>query len=154
MAQRAYGAGAVSHGMGADSGDAMAPAPASQGGGVSSQGSGSLPRDPSADFQGPSHTDWRPNPVPAPRLFGLGVVFKKSDGEGGMLVKRVNAGAAAAGVLHAGDRVLAINGTPLDHVQDAMHLARLTHGSRGSSAILHVRGAEGGENEVLVVRGD
>jgi hypothetical protein len=30
MAQRAYGAGAVSHGMGADSGDAMAPAPASQ----------------------------------------------------------------------------------------------------------------------------
>ena len=41
-----------------------------------------------------------------------------------------------------------------DGSQDATQLARLTHAARGSTAVLHVRGDDGDEKEILVVRGD
>ena len=76
----------------------------------------------------------------AAKLYGLGVTFKKSDGYGGMVVKRIKADGAAAhaGGLEAGDRVLTINGTALDDVTDALQLSKLTHGEDRSVAILQV----------------
>jgi len=89
-----------------------------------------------------------------PKLCGLGVTFKKSDGRGGMLVKRVKMEGSAANsdALRAGDRVLMIDGTPLEDIADAMHLAKLTHGEPGSAAVLKVMRPTGQTEDVVVVR--
>jgi predicted metalloprotease with PDZ domain len=96
------------------------------------------------------------NESEAKKQYGLGVTFKKSDGLGGMLVKRVKAYGAAAstGALDAGDRVLSINGMPLDQVTDALHLSKLTHGEALSVAVLSVVRLDGREEEVVIVRGE
>ncbi len=63
---------------------------------------GDLPRDPSTEvFSG------REGPQSGAKLYGLGVTFKKSDGKGGMVVKRVKAqgSAASSDALRSGDRV-------------------------------------------------
>ena len=79
-----------------------------QGERVSIRGSVSeMPRDPSTEqiMAGPVSSG--PRSSGKPKLCGLGVTFKKSDGRGGMVVKRVktSGSAASSDSLRAGDRV-------------------------------------------------
>mmetsp|Transcript_34253 Transcript_34253/g.53437 ORF Transcript_34253/g.53437 Transcript_34253/m.53437 type:complete len:702 (+) Transcript_34253:264-2369(+) len=124
------------------------------GGGLSKQEPSvdDIPRDPSTEV-----FSYQEEVKPSPgKLYGLGVTFKKSDGHGGMVVKRVKTeGAAAASrALTPGDRVLSINGTALDDVSDAMQLAKLTHGEKSSVAVLQVQRQSGVKEEVIIVRGE
>ena len=69
------------------------------------------------------------------QLVGLGLTFRKSDGAGGLVIKRVKPGSAAA--LHGNDlspgiRVTSISGMSLDSINCARQLASLTQGECGS----------------------
>jgi len=73
------------------------------------------------------------------RQCGLGITFKKQDGKGGVVVKRVKPGGGAelSGDIMPGDRVLRLDGICLDHLSQA-DLASKTIGDEGSEALLEV----------------
>jgi hypothetical protein len=58
-----------------------------------------------------------------------GLTFQKSDGQGGLKIKRIkpnSAAAAASNILCPGLRVLSLDDTPLDGITTARQLAALT----------------------------
>jgi len=86
------------------------------------------------------------------RQCGLGITFRKQDGKGGVVVKRVKPGGGAEfnGDIFAGDRVMRIDGQRLDHLSQA-ELANLTIGDEGSEALLELVRASTGEEVMLSV---
>jgi C-terminal processing protease CtpA/Prc len=73
------------------------------------------------------------------RQCGLGITFRKHDGQRGVVVKRVKPGGGAelCGDIAPGDRVLRLDGRPLEHLSQA-ELASMTIGNEGSEALLEV----------------
>ena len=86
------------------------------------------------------------------RQCGLGVTFKKSDGQGGVVVKRVKPGGGAelGGDLKPGDRVLRLDGMPLDHLSQA-ELASMTIGDEDSESLLEVIKTSTGQEMMITI---
>ena len=86
----------------------------------------------------------------ARRQCGLGITFRKQDGQRGVAVKRVKpgGGAEACGDIMPGDRVLRLDGQLLDNLSQE-ELASRTIGDEGSEALLEVLKAST-QQEVMV----
>jgi len=91
----------------------------------------------------------------SPENVGLGLTFRKSDGLGGLVVKRVKPDSAAAqhsGVLQPGVRILSIDQSSLDDISSARQLAALTHGTPGSVCEVEVEMPDGSKQMLALTR--
>jgi C-terminal processing protease CtpA/Prc len=89
-------------------------------------------------------------------LVGIGLTFYRPDGQGGVKIKRVKEGSAAAadGRIAAGDRLLAIDGQALGTTVSHQELTRRVLGNPGSLVTLAVRHGSGKTGEVTLQRHD
>ena len=92
--------------------------------------------------------DARKEPLARVPMVGLGITFYKNDGRPGLQVKRIKDTSAG---LEPGDRVMSINGHPLQASLSTQNLARHVLGPVGSVALLTVRKAAGGGRELVEV---
>jgi len=73
------------------------------------------------------------------KLVGLGLTFGKADSKPGQVIKNMRESSAASDSdLKVGDRVVSIDGVPLNNIKGAWQLLQLTQGRPGSSAELVV----------------
>ena len=87
-------------------------------------------------------------------LVGIGITFHRPDGQGGVQVKRVKEGSAAAedGRIVAGCRLLAIDGAVLGAQIVHKDLAAMVLGEAGTSVSLRVQTQAGELNEIVLRR--